>query len=267
MPAKNHVFLIFLLIFFLAFSCRQKPGELELVYVETDKVEDIVEFRDTLVKPIEYVNLISLDELPVQDRKQRFIQQILPSILICKYKLETQREQVQKILKRDTSRISKNQKRLLDSLYMKYRASTPEELLRRIQTHPVSIVLAQAALESAWGTSRFYSEGKNVFGIWSFNENDNRMASRGKRDGEHVYLKKYHSLTESIEDYFLVLGRGPFKDFRHRRMETKDPYVLINLLTKYSEKEKEYARLLRMIIKKNNLTQYDRYRIDPEFIH
>lgn len=266
MPKKKHLFLLFLLVIYLGNSCRQKPGKLELTYVETKEIQDIVEFRDTLVKPVEYVNLISLKELPVEDRKVRFIQQILPSILICKYNLETQRQQIQKIVKRDTSRISSQQKRMLDSLYIKYRAQNPDELLTRINTHPVSIIIAQAALESAWGTSRFYSEGMNVFGIWSFSESDNRMASRGKRDGEPVYLKKYHSLTESIEDYFLVLGRGPFRDFRKRRMETKDPYVLINLLTNYSEKEHEYARLLRMIIKKNNLTRYDNYRLDPEYI-
>lgn len=257
---------LFLIVLLCIPSCRQKSGELQLTYVETQDVEDIVLFEDTLVKPIDYLNLISLNELPVNDRKVRFIQQILPSVLICKYKLDIQKDKITDLLFMDHSRITRKQKKVLDSLYARYKTEDAHELLLRVSTHPVSIVLAQAALESAWGTSRFYSEGNNVFGIWSFNESDNRMASLGLRDGKPVYLKKYKSLTESVEDYFLVLGRGPFKEFRKRRTESSDPLELVSLLTNYSEKRNEYAQLLKIIIKKNNLTKYDGYRIDPEYI-
>jgi Bax protein len=151
-------------------------------------------------------------------------------------------------------------------LHQRYRTYDLEELLARMQTHPVSIILAQAALESAWGTSRFYTEGNNVFGIWSFSASDKRMASHGVRNGEPVYLKKYRTLSDAVEDYFLVLARGPFEDFRIRRLKTNNPYVLINFLRNYSEKEEEYTAMLKSIIRNNNLTRFDDYQLDPKFI-
>lgn len=39
-----------------------------------------------------------------------------------------------------------------------------ETLLRRVDVVPASLALAQAANESAWGTSRFALEGNNYFG-------------------------------------------------------------------------------------------------------
>lgn len=250
----------------LLLSCGRGSGELDLTYVSPEGVGDIYQFEDSLIKPVDYLNLISLDQLPVSDRKKIFIRQMLPTILVCKYNLEVQKDFITKIAAHDTTKLTRRQRRSLDSLYTRYKTRNINELIIRLHTHPVSIVLAQAALESAWGTSRFYSEGNNVFGIWSFSDSDTRIPSQGKRNGESVYLKKYRTLSESVEDYFLVLGRGPFSDFRRKRMVSNDPFELVNLLTNYSESEKEYAQLLRLIITTNNLTQYDNYRIDPEFI-
>lgn len=266
MSISNKPIVLLLICIVTLYSCREKSGELETKYIETHDVEDIVGIDDTLVPPIDYLNLISLKELPVEDRKERFIQQILPSILICKHNLEQQKAQVEDILSLNQSRISHKQKRVLDSLFSKYRTDNVEELLIRLNTHPVSVVIAQAALESAWGTSRFYSEGNNVFGIWSFSESDERIASLGLRNGKPVYLKKYRSLSESVLDYFLVLGRGPFKEFREKRMESNDPILLVDFLTNYSEKRNEYSNILQVIIRKNDLTRYDHYHLDPEFI-
>lgn len=42
-----------------------------------------------------------------------------------------------------------------------------ERLLRRVDEVPAALVLAQAANESAWGTSRFAREANNLFGLWT----------------------------------------------------------------------------------------------------
>ena len=39
----------------------------------------------------------------------------------------------------------------------KYRAVTDRDLLGALKPHPISIVLAQVAMESAWGTSCFFA--------------------------------------------------------------------------------------------------------------
>jgi len=57
----------------------------------------------------------------------------------------------------------------LDKMYKKFKTDNNRELLIRMKTHPVSIVLAQAAIESAWGESRFFKKGNNIFGMWSYN--------------------------------------------------------------------------------------------------
>ena len=61
----------------------------------------------------------------------------------------------------------------------------------RLKTHPTSIVLAQAAIESGWGSSRFYKEANNVFGVWSYSENEPRIKAMEDREGKSVYVKKY----------------------------------------------------------------------------
>ncbi|HKJ91279.1 MAG TPA: glucosaminidase domain-containing protein, partial [Oceanipulchritudo sp.] len=43
-----------------------------------------------------------------------------------------------------------------------------DDLRRRVDVIPPSLALAQAALESGWGTSRFAREGNNLFGIWCY---------------------------------------------------------------------------------------------------
>lgn len=250
----------------LVSSCKDRSGTLELTIVSPDGISDLYQFEDSLIKPVDYLNLISLEQIPVEERKNVFIRQLLPTILVCKYNLEIQKDFVQRIANIDSINLSRKQRRSLDSLFVRYRTKSLYELIQRLHTHPVSIVLAQAALESAWGTSRFYSEGNNVFGVWSFSQADNRMPSKGKRNGKSVYLKKYKTLSESVEDYFLVIARGPFPEFRKIRMESNNPINLVNLLTKYSESESEYPGHLKQIIRVNNLIQYDNYRIDPEFI-
>ena len=42
------------------------------------------------------------------------------------------------------------------------------ELMLRVDVLPVSLALAQAANESAWGTSRFALQGNNIFGQWCY---------------------------------------------------------------------------------------------------
>jgi len=124
-----------------------------------------------------------------------------------------------------------------------YRAETTEELLMALKPHPRSIAIAQAAMESSWATSRFYREGNNIFGVWSFNENEPRIAAGGKRGDKTIWVKKYDSIEASIRDYYRTLARGnAYKEFRKLKMETSDPYQLVKKLDRYSEKGIEYGR-------------------------
>lgn len=256
--------LIFSLL--LLFACSSGEKKLDIQFVALSSVNDIYVPADSLVMPVTYDTLLSLEDLPVYKRKQKFIALILPSILIARFKLKNDLKKVRAICISDTTKIRKRDRKFLDSLKVKYKTNDLEELQKRIMPHPVSLAIAQAAIESAWGTSRFFLEARNAYGIWSFSEDDVRIKASQTRDGTPVFLKKYNSLIESAEDYYLLLSKGPFSDFRNVRASTNDVFELLPTLTKYSEQENIYIQKLSKIINKNKLTKFDSYQIDPDYI-
>jgi len=135
-----------------------------------------------------------------------------------------------------------------------------------MKTHPVSIVLAQAAIESGWGESRFFKEGNNIFGMWSVNKNEPRIRAKETRNGKAVYLKKYNSLSDAIDDYFVTIGRGAYKSFRKQRDITKDPLKLVQYLINYCELREQYTKKLRKFIIANNLEDFDDFQIDKIYL-
>ena len=189
---------------------------------------------------------------------------ILPAILISKQKLKVKRARVEEILQ--TINPSIEDLEFLDKLYKKYKTNDSKELLSRMKTHPVSIVLAQAAIESGWGESRFFKEGNNIFGMWSVNKNEPRIRAKETRNGKAVHLKKYNSLSDAIDDYFVTIGRGAYKSFRKQRDITKDPLKLVQYLINYCELKEQYTKKLRKFIIANNLEDFDDFQIDKIYL-
>ena len=185
---------------------------------------------------------------------------MLPSVLIAQEIINQQREAIIKL--KATFNGSSVKDSLLMGLMKKFKAKDIDDLIVRMHPHPVSIILAQAAVESGWGTSRFCREANNLFGIWSFNKSEKRVAAGKTRDKKTIYLRKYDSLIESIIGYIYTIGRsGAFSKFRELRLKSQNPYRLIWLLDTYSEKRLEYIVTLRNTIERNNLSQYDSYRL------
>ncbi len=141
-----------------------------------------------------------------------------------------------------------------------YKVTTDKDLLKAIKPHPRSIAVAQAAMESAWATSRFFREAKNIFGVWSFNKNEPRIAAGEKRNGtKTIWLKKYATIEGSVRDYYRTLGRSSaFKNFRTLKMKTDDPYKLVKKLDRYSEMGAKYGKELTSMIKYNKFYLYDK---------
>ncbi len=226
--------------------------------------EDIKIFKSKSIEPINYTNTISLNKLQVSEKKQKFFNMILPAILISKQKLKVKRSRVQSII--NSLNPSDEDIAFLEKLYKTYKTEDNKELLLRMQTHPVSIILAQAAIESAWGESRFFKEGKNIFGMWSYNKNEPRMKAKGTRNGKAIYVRKYAKLSDAIDHYFEVIGRGAYKNFRKQRDITKDPLQLVQYLINYCELKEKYTKKLRKFIITNKLRKFDDYQIDRSYI-
>ena len=207
-----------------------------------------------------YTKAIDLTGLDVQNKKQAFINLMLPSILIAKYQLEQDRIKVLALQKKNEP-LSDKESNYLEYLKKNYKCKTFKELLSRLKTHPTSIVLAQAAIESGWGTSRFYKEANNIFGVWSYSENESRIKAMEDREGQSVYVKKYDALPKSIVSYFKTIARGPYSEFRAAREKISEVSVLISYLEVYSELREEYVKRLDQLIQYNKFEKYDSYRL------
>ena len=191
--------------------------------------------------------------MSVQEKKRVFLDKVLPGIEIVYNDLQKQYEDIKQDIKNNT-----NKEKIL-SLKKKYKVDSDEKLLMALKPHPKSIALSQAAIESAWGTSRFYREANNIFGIWAFGKNTPRIAALQKRGGKTIWVKKYDSIEQSIRDYYLNISRSfAFKEFRELNMKTSDPFLLVEKLKMYSEKREVYSDELASILRYNKFYKYDK---------
>ncbi|MBA6252674.1 MULTISPECIES: glucosaminidase domain-containing protein [unclassified Colwellia] len=197
-------------------------------------------------------NETTLPKMTVQEKKARFKNLIIPAIDEVYDELMVQYLDVSESLK------SGSDNDMIEKLKIEYKAKTDNELLMALKPHPKSIAIAQAAMESAWATSRFFNKANNIFGVWSFDEDEPRIAALKKRGDKTIWLKKYPSVKASVRGYYRTLGRSAaFKKFRELRLKTDNPYSLVKKLDRYSEKGAEYGDELTSIIKFNKFNTYD----------
>lgn len=216
----------------------------------------ILMFINTVILTAESSVKYTIDVVPkkmsVQEKKKRFFALFVPAIKKVYAALEKDYLETQKLI--ETEPDSQKLKVLMQS----YSAKNLQDLLTRMKPHPKSIALAQSAMESAWGTSRFLRIANNVFGIWSINEDEPRVAAGKRRGDRTIYVKKYNTIEASIYDYYKLLASGKaFQKFRDEKMKTNNPTMLVKYLDKYSERGAEYGKELASMIKYNKLTKYD----------
>lgn len=213
---------------------------------------------ETATKPKEMAKVkpkpVKIEKLTVSQKKQRFLEKVVPA-------LQEVYTQEWKLFHEIEALIAKNPNhKKLDALKNKYNAKTNEELLMALKPHPRSVTLAQAAMESAWGQSRFFKEANNLFGVWSFNKNEPRIAAGEQRGEKTIWLKKYDSIEDAIKDYYLMLSRSwAFKEFRalNYEKEFQNPYLLVAKLDRYSEKKELYGKELASMISYNKFVHFD----------
>lgn len=192
------------------------------------------------------------EHMSIEEKKVRFEALMVPPVKKVYQELTFQFKETELWIKkgRYPQRIA--------ALKEEYKAESDQHLLAALKPHPPSIVLGQAALESAWGTSRFFVEANNVFGVWSFDSEEPRVAADIKRGDKTIWVKKYNSLEDAVGDYYRVLARGhAHQHFRDLRLKTDNPYKLAKKLDQYSEKREVYVEELISLMSYNKLTRYD----------
>ncbi|MCK4979578.1 MAG: glucosaminidase domain-containing protein [Candidatus Delongbacteria bacterium] len=250
------------LIIFLLFNFSY--GIINSIEKAVKTPDDILPINDSFVIPVVYTDTISLNNLPVAEKKKKFFEMMLPAILVSKAKLDETLDKVEIISKKN--KLTLDEYIYLTKLQDKYKTKDTDILMKRLHTSPASIVLAQSAIESGWGTSRFFLQADNPFGIWSFDENEDRIVASETRGKKKIYLKKFKNLAESIDAYFMLIATGPYATFRAENLKNHDSLSLVKHLHRYSEKKEVYVRELEQIIESNDLRKFDTYRISPQYI-
>jgi len=111
------------------------------------------------------------------------------------------------------------------------------------------ILLAQAALESGWGNSRFALEGKNLFGVRTYDLREPHMlpSNNPKKWGVRVYMHE----CDSVQHYIDIINNGSaYEKYRELRDNgVSDSLKYVETLGAYAA-DKKYFPKLRSIIKK-----------------
>lgn len=208
----------------------------------------------------------ALTDLEPETKKRLFLRLLLPLVMASNNRIRFERARAREIFDQDPG----NAARRLRALARRYRVTAPldstrgrAELLRRCDTVPVGLVLAQAAKESGWGTSNYARSRNNLFGMRMWRR------SRGSTDKSRGRLvadfKAYPSLLQSVGDYLYDLNVSPaYGEFRIIRNQARsagrapDLTRLAAALNRYSERGRLYTRRLAHLIRENGLEHLPR---------
>lgn len=137
------------------------------------------------------------------------------------------------------------------------------QMFNRVDIIPASLVLAQAANESAWGTSRFAVEGNNLFGQWCFTKGCGIVPSGRDGDASHE-VRAFDSIADSVEGYFRNINtHNQYQELRDIRSELRGVRVPVDSLylawglEGYSIRGEHYIEELIEMIQFNKLKNYD----------
>jgi Bax protein len=253
-------------------TVRLSATTLEQLFKDTNyNLKDVRETK--LVKPI---NLSLLPEKMkmienTKKRKKLFIKIILPLILEENNRIRIDRKKFFTILNKNKN--TKSEKKWIEKKFKQYGVVNKDfsTLKVRMDEIPVSLIIAQAAKETGWGTSRFAIEGNALFGQWTYTGEGIKPAN-SESESTHKVMK-FKILQASVRAYQRNLNtHSSYKKFRLARAELRDKnknlnsIILADFLDKYAETGLEYVRILKQIISQNNLTDFDDAQLLPTSI-
>ena len=200
---------------------------------------------------------------PISRRKAIFLSSILPLIVKSNIDILNDRKILCEAIKNNDSKTKLEiaQKYYIDLSKIE-KLMIDKTLIRKIDVVPISLIMAQAAAESGWGTSRFALEGNALFGQWTWDKSkgiEPKFASDQK-----AAVRKFNNLSDSVLSYLINLNtHNAYSSMRAKRNRNCNQkklisgYELANWMGNYAVTRDEYIKLLRNIIKKNNLDALD----------
>ncbi|MFQ3304511.1 glucosaminidase domain-containing protein [Candidatus Njordibacter sp. Uisw_039] len=181
---------------------------------------------------------------------------------VVQIRTEIQRMNPQRLTQQQAKRLNRLSKS--HKIKTKVPAEQIDLLLRKIGTVPTALVLAQAANESAWGTSRFATEGNNLFGQWCFSLGCGLVPS-GRPEGANYEVRQFKNPQDSVDAYIRNLNsHGGYIGLRRIREclinngQTVTARALSAGLISYSSRGVDYIDDIRSMIRVNKLEPWQK---------
>ena len=205
--------------------------------------------------------------LPVKEQKDAFIGMLLPLVLAANDEIVQRRQAIMRAA-------SNNDRTSLEKWARLYRIDISErsldwvedELLRRADAIPVSLALAQGAIESGWGTSRFALQGNALFGQWAWDQSAGLKPIEASNS--RAVVRSFPNLFGSVRAYMHNLNtHAQYARFRERRdllrgRKRNDLGMQLSVfLDGYAEIGMAYVDKIQTIIRINDLGQYEAARL------
>jgi Bax protein len=202
-------------------------------------------------------------------RKTLFITALLPVILEVNQRVLAEREQL--IFLRSKmgapAGLTPIERLWLEQLADRY--DTPsdklDELLRRVDIVPPSMAIAQAGVESGWGTSFAARTGNALFG---------QIQAAGRHNVSVPWTpgagmpQPFSNVGEAADAYVANLNTHPaYAAFRVERAtlrgrgEALDGYRLVGTLLRYSELGQQYVGFIRQVMRDDKLGDFDKAKL------
>lgn len=207
----------------------------------------------------------------VQAKKSAFFAYMLPLIEARNTYISSQRQQLLAIAQRADTQLTPKQIERLNDLSAAYKLADSnfteekliDELLIRIDIVPPSLALAQAAVESAWGTSRFAVKANNLFGQWCYEKGCGLIPQRRNTGATHE-VEKFNHVSDAISSYARNINtHDAYKDLRASRAKLRAQnapiigHTLAEGLLRYSERGEDYVLEVQSVIRVNKLAPHD----------
>ncbi|MBU0925612.1 glucosaminidase domain-containing protein [bacterium] len=213
--------------------------------------------------PNEYYEISDINEA-----KNYFFNHMYEIIAKENNKIKNERHFVKDILSSNILNIDFDSPSFLKLLEIKQKYKikhiyTLQEYLKKVDIVPPSLAIAQAAVESAWGKSRFVKEASNIFGHWTYNPEIGLIPKKRSLGSSH-FIRIFQNIKESTSAYMLNLNRNfAYRSFQDRRYEQRkenqepDGLTLSQTMLNYSGIAQDYLIILKDLILLNNLQTYD----------
>ncbi len=204
------------------------------------------------------------------EKKAAFFAYLKPMIMAENHRISRYRAHLKRLdaALQENKTLHPRDQTWLTTLAKRYKsdAPTPHEQIGKLRQKlgpiPQALVLAQAANESAWGTSRFARQGNNLFGQWCFKPGCGITPLQRDSNASHE-VASFPNIAASVNSYFRnINSNDSYRRLRTLRncLQKHDIPIsgraLSAGLSRYSERGGHYVNELRSMMRVNQLENW-----------